>query len=203
MFVIGNNCCAAYLYQKIGVQFNHPFVWMVLSNLSIYNLLEHWYDIDWTNINLRESSERAGTYILNVDGLVDIHYVHYRLNLNKPTLEVMRPKNSHEAVGSHIEWNQIYKYVVSKYISRTARMLKLSEPPCFLIKQESYANNNMMVDLSSIAQHQSNFKRYIITTDTNLENDPQRTRIQCVNHIGMPIETVNQYYNDIRTWFAL
>ena len=77
MNVISNNCCGGWFYRLHHHQFNNPFIWMVASYETIYNTMMHFYDINWANINLTESNLRRNTFIITVDNIIELHYVHY------------------------------------------------------------------------------------------------------------------------------
>lgn len=196
MFCIGNNCCTGYLYHKLHIPFNNPFVWMVLPNKSVYNLLSNFYHINWSNISMRKSNIKPNTYIITVDDIIDIHYVHYHLNPMAAKLTCIKSANR---LQNHLEWKYIYKYIVEKYFERVKRMVMLKEPPCFLIDEETYITDS--ISLSDIALVDSPFKRYIISTQ-KITVDNELVFNNVINRKMLPIDVVDTHINSIMSFIG-
>jgi hypothetical protein len=135
MFVIANNCGGADYYNLHNTEFNNPFMWSCCFAADILRIIQQFYHINWSNITptfMTESTAISNNYIefqqfipgFIIDGLAEIYYTHYLYDAycEQPTIR-----------GSNTYHRQNYKYAFQKYISRTAKMCKLTEPPCFLI----------------------------------------------------------------------
>ena len=196
MLVIANNCCGGWLYQRANVPYNNPFIWMVAPYKSILTVMEHFRDIHWGNFQLRESRTRLGTFIISVDGQIDLHYVHYKFNPLVSHAIVDRQLNKSGGVRD-VESNHIWEYVVDKYIERTKRMLRSNEPPVFLLRDETYASD--INQLPVCMYHSSPYKRIIITANKGLNrNDSVVTTIHPnATLINDPRRCVNTFFDRI------
>lgn len=198
MFVIGNNCCGGMVYRMAKIQFNNPFMWAVCPYRGIKHIMEHFHDINWGNITLSESKFRKRSYIITVDKAFPIHFVHYKFNknVNTPTV-ITNGSNRDDDWSSDIEWNHIWEYVVEKYMERVKRMVKVNELPCFLLHEDKFDNEGYPVTLKDIADHESPYKRIIITTDTGITRNDGVCKIIHTETRNYPKPSVREYYDDI------
>ena len=198
MFVISNNCCGGMVYRMTKVQFNNPFMWAVCPYRGIKYIMEHLYDINWGNITLSESKLRKRSYIITVDNAFPIHFVHYKFNkkVKKPTV-VTHGSNQDDDWSSDIEWNHIWEYVVEKYIERVKRMVNLQEQPCFVLHEDKFDNEAYPVTLKELAEHESSFKRIIITTDTSITRNDDVCKTILTETRNYPKPSVRKYFDEI------
>lgn len=120
------------VYRLSKVQFNNPFMWAVCPYRGIKHIMEHLYDINWSNISFSKSTIRKNTYVITVDNAFPIHYVHYKFNKKyyEPHV-IIHGSNKDDDWSSDVESDHIWDYVFEKYIERTKRMMKTNELPCF------------------------------------------------------------------------
>lgn len=146
MNIIGNTCIGARLYQLNNSCYTNPFMWSIVDADSMIKLIENYKHIDFYNYDISKSDYYNRTsfyrnqyknelkqplfiFKITIDGLVDVHYVHYRFNAYKTTPTVN---------GANVEGNRIYEYVVEKYISRVKRMVENNEQPKFVVTALEY-----------------------------------------------------------------
>ena len=202
MNIIANNCCGGWFYRLHQVQFNNPFIWMVASYDSIYNAMEHFYDINWANIQLSESRLRKNTYIITVDKLIELHYVHYILSEECTELTV-RPHKLYPEYDGNILGDQIWNYVVDTYMKRTRRMIASAEQPSFLIRDEKYASVGTHKRIYDIACCPVPYKRVIITKEPITSPDETKCKIIHTETIEFPKPTIEKYYNQLNGFYGL
>lgn len=203
MLVISNNCCGGRLYQRMQCQFNNPFIWMVAPYDSIIYTMDNWRTIRWNNIKIRRSSLRKNTFIIVVDDCIELHYVHYKYDANAKSIVQEHKFSAEEEWTGDVFYYKIWEFVTKKYVERAKRMLSISEPPMFLIREGGYANAGCKHTLADIANHPSNYRRIIITTDSSLERNDDVCKVIHVDSIEAPSPTVLHHFNDIREFFAL
>ena len=182
MNTISNNCCGGWYYKYNNTPYNNPFMWSITQYDSIVYLLQHFYDINWSNIKMRPTTLLAAknTYAITIDSKVTINYVHAVFNpkMRKPTV-IHKPN-----IGNDVEYCKIWEYIGEKYISRINRMMICNEPPSFILRPNS-GNNNWTTDqLIKLINIQSPFKRVIITTDDTLKSDNILSKVIYIEHYG-------------------
>lgn len=128
MNVISTNCAGSYIMTSGNQPLSNPFSWAFTPYKSIRVLLEHFSEINFTNIKLSESQKWKNTYTLTIDNDVDIYYIHYHFNPLRTT-----PKK----VNNDISMNNIWEYIIEKYKIRLQRMITNGEMPSFLILQNN------------------------------------------------------------------
>ena len=133
MNVISTNCAGSYIMTRNGGRLGNPFSWAFTPYKSIRVLLDAYHKIQWHKFQLIESTKWKSTYAIVVDSCIEINYIHYHLNL-------LRKEPA--CVNHDISSNDIYKYVVDRYVERTKRMLASNEPPRFLILQNKSAGDD-------------------------------------------------------------
>lgn len=144
--LIGNNCLPGFIYKNTHTIYNNPFMWNVIDLDDLCKMMEYFDEINWFNVTLREqTSSNPGwdnTYILRIDDLIDVHYIHDRFDpsCNTPV---------HKGVNVH--YNCIWEYLIQKYFTRLKRMLLSDIKPIFVAHQyntglyehETYIHENM------------------------------------------------------------
>lgn len=121
--LIGNTCIASWITNKLLTQpFINPVCWSILEFQSAYNLVKHFYDINWNNFKLEWNDEKNECSIF-VDDLVKIIYVHYKFAYDAE--EITHTLND-------IYSNKIWEYVYEKYRTRAKRMVDSKIEPRFI-----------------------------------------------------------------------
>ena len=176
------------MYRLNKIAFNNPFVWAIVSYKDIYYLMNNFYDINWNTFDVEKSTIWEDTYLVNVDNNLKIHYLHYKYNPKalKPQ-KVLYSNSIDDEWNGNVIYNKIWDYVEEKYMDRVKRMKELKEPPVFLIHEESLGNKSSDVTLSDLAEADSKFRRYIITTNSTISRNDDICRISVVNQRLYPI----------------
>ena len=128
MNVISTNCAGSYIMTSGTEPLGNPFSWAFTPYKSIKALLEHFYDINFANIQLTESAKWKATYTLTIDDMVDIYYIHYHFN---PYRKIPYKENN------DISMCNVWEYIIDKYLLRTKRMIENGVQPVFLILQNN------------------------------------------------------------------
>lgn len=167
MNVIANNCCGGWLYTHNKIEYNNPFMWSITQYDSIIYLLTHFYDINWTNIQLLDSPLRNKTYQIIVDKHVAIHYIHCLFNQKEPhPTKVFR-----KTIGNDIDYCRIWEYVYEKYITRVRRMISCGENPSFLLRPNDGNCKWDREQINNLLTVPTPFKRILITTIPDIVTD--------------------------------
>ena len=82
-------------------------------------------------------------------------------------------------------------------------MLECNEKPCFLIRDENYANTKCKHTIKDIAYNNSNFKRIIITKDKNITRNDEICKTIHPNKIEVPLPTIIHNFQQINDFFNL
>lgn len=118
--IVGNNCTTAQVYRRFGIQFDNPFMWTQIQYPSFAALVSNFSSINFNNIEVyRHRITDQGwfllrdSYVLNIDGKVDVNYVHYKdigtvIGSQKNDLLLENPK----------------EYIIQKYKERLERWKK-------------------------------------------------------------------------------
>ena len=192
--IIGNNCCGGNFYQKKGILYNNPFIWMVVPYDSMAILMTQFSSIRWEKIALRPSSLRPNTFILNVDNKIDIHYVHHEYNPNYSTPTLI--KNS---FGSHLASSQIWTYVVKKYVQRVKEMAETNMHPMFIVHDQVWGDQKLTID--DLIKIKCNYKRVFVTDHYPQFNyDKENTKIIYSAPRLLPEPMIHKYFSEINTF---
>jgi len=190
MLVISNNCCGGRFYNRHNLEFNNPFIWMVCPNDSIMYVMNNFNKINWFNYDFEKSTLKKNTYIIKVENVIELHYVHY--NFDSKATKLYTNKDTNE-----VYYCRIWEYINQKYLDRVQRMLECKDKPIFLIRDEAYANSNSKYSIKDIAYNNSDYKRIIITKDKSVTRNDELCKTILVNKIELPLTTINKYYNSI------
>ena len=57
MFILGNDCTGARIYQAKGKEYNNPFIWCLVPPDSFSYLYNHYKNIDFNDIELKKDGE--------------------------------------------------------------------------------------------------------------------------------------------------
>lgn len=202
MNIISNNCCGGWFYRFHQQPFNNPFIWMVAPYDTIYNAMMHFFDINWSNITINESKKRRNTFIITVDRLLELHYVHYIFSPEYPELTI-KPHKIYPEYDGDILSDHIWEYVVETYIKRTKRMIQSGELPMFLVRDEKFASENNKKTLHDIALAEAPFKRVIITIDKTLQIDTPLCKVIHPDAIELPRPTIEKYYKQLNEFYGI
>ncbi len=190
MNVISNNCAGSYFMTNGTEKLGNPFSWAIVTYSSIDAILTHFYDINWSNISINESTRWKGTYFITVDNLFDIHYIHYHFN----------PENQVPVIHGHdISSCDIWEYIVSKYITRVKRMVRIHDIPKFLIVEDnSSGTREEYLDLYN-RHADSPFKICWCAYDET--NTSYRPNLIKIGQKKLPKPIVDEYYSKIANCF--
>lgn len=203
MLVISNNCCGGRLYQQSNTKFNNPFTWAVVPYDSIIYVMDNFYKIDWYDYDLKKSKLRPNTFIINVEDKVEFHYVHYKFDPKAKNIIQERKFDKEENWTGDVLYCRIWEFINQKYLERVKRMLDCKEEPCFLIRDETFANANSNFSIMDIANNKSTFKRFLITTNENVDRNDDICKTVHVGKIEMPLPTVIHNFSQINSFFNL
>lgn len=119
MNLIGNDCLSSFIQKKYsGVSYINPFTWALVDYVSFKNCIEHFNTINWFNIKLSENDAFENTFVVTVDDICSIQYIHYKYN---------------------------YEMVCNNYFKRVKRMLLSQEAPTFILRQNPYCGNDKLL----------------------------------------------------------
>lgn len=198
MLVIGNNCISARLYEQLKLEFNNPFIWMVLPYDSVCYLMSNWDSINFNKFEIKASKFKNNTFVLIIDGKIELHFVHYVLdkNANMPLKEQKYTKDG--AWWGNVRFKDIESYIKEKYITRLNRMKQCNEEPVFLLRDEVYAaNNNSSKTMKDVANNTSKYKRIIITRDKSITRNDSVCKTIHIDKLDTLEHTVQTYITEI------
>lgn len=133
MNLICNNCASGFVYQKLGIEYNNPFMWNLISVDSFTRLICNWDQLKFTAIKLPSSVPLNGVPMV-IDNKVEVKYIHIRYDEN-----AVAPYKKFVDVFCNAPW----EYAVNKYYARLRRMRMAGELPIFLIADD---HTNKTVD---------------------------------------------------------
>lgn len=203
MLVISNNCCGGRLYQQTNTKFNNPFIWAVVPYDSIIYVMNNFEKINWFDYDFEKSKLRQNTFILKVENNIEFHYVHYKYDPKAKSIIQEKKFDKEENWTGDVLYYKIWEFINQKYLDRTKRMLECNEEPCFLIRDENYANANSKYTIKDIAYHQSKFKRIIITKDKNIIRNDEICKTIHPDKIEVPLPTIIHNFQQINDFFNL
>lgn len=203
MLVISNNCCGGRLYQKLDTKFNNPFIWMVSPYHSIHYTMLNFDNVDWYNYTFEKSKLRENTYIVKVVDEIELHYVHYKFDPNAKNIYQEKKFDREEKWTGDVYYCKIWEFINEKYIERVERMLALKENPSFLLRDETFANQNSKISMRDIAYCDSPYKRVIITRDQKIDRNDDICKTIHVKDIEMPEPTVRHNLDEIKGFLAI
>lgn len=120
MSLISNSCVTGYLYKDyFKIPFQNPFIWSYIDINSFINLMINYQTLNYNNIKMENTNH------IIIDGLVDVHYLHYVKDSTYNVPTYIKSDNT-------IRYKNIEDYVIDKYKSRLKRM-SVNEEPIFII----------------------------------------------------------------------
>lgn len=123
MNIVNNSCIGSYIAKKISPDgFHNPFQWCQIDFASMYHMIKNWDSINWFSYDIIKDDNLA--FSLLIDGIINVKYIHYKFDKNA---KVVTKK------GTEVFYYKIWEYIVDKYETRIKRMLKLNEPPMFIL----------------------------------------------------------------------
>ena len=130
MFLISNNCIAAYIYQFNAVEFNHPFMWSVINLPDMINLINFFNEINFNNISIDfyKSTNKVwnNTPIVNIDNMINVHYIHTKIGSGQTIRKNGDLYIDNPLIGVH-----------QAYLRRIKRMYTQKVMPEFVINQSN------------------------------------------------------------------
>lgn len=156
MNIISNNCVSGFIQRDILKQaYNNPFIWTTIEEVDMKNLILHFDDIDFENVDLYKD-ERWNFYI-RIDDIVNVNLTHYKFakEYDKPT--IAGPNNN------DIFYNRIWEYIVEKYMARVNRMKTQNEKPIFILcgandRPRYNFGNDYSLDILTEISNKTNYK---------------------------------------------
>lgn len=128
MNIISNNCTTGFLYRNMGIQFNNPFFWNLISAEDYTNLILNFNYIDFNSTEF-QLSESGWVYVM-IDNKIRVNYIHCKYKSGSKT----------ERIGFDIFSDDPIYYAKNKYISRLERMKLSEERPLFFICEDITPN---------------------------------------------------------------
>ena len=126
MNIISNNCTAGWIYKQSGIQYNNPFVFTIMTPKDFTNLINNY---DTLNFGNREIRQEGTCYVITIDGLVDIKYIHHKeKDVDTPYIKIER--GDRNMYGRNMK-----DYILSAYDRRVSRM---EGPPLFIISEREH-----------------------------------------------------------------
>lgn len=126
MNLVCNNCASGFVYQKLGIEYNNPFMWNLISVESFKNLMCQWNSLNLAAIKLPNEPPLKGVPLI-IDSKVEVKYIHILYDKDAST-----PYKKFVDVYSNAPWT----YAINKYITRLKRMLACKQCPIFLISDD-------------------------------------------------------------------
>lgn len=208
MNIISNNCAGAFLYTKLGIEFNNPFMWSLIFARDMLSLIKQTetnrHEPNWRNVSalfMSMATADENRYVeygydplipgLLVDNLFSVYFTHYRYrkDASSPIYKTI-----------NVYYNKNYLFAANKYIQRLARWTTVYEPFRYLIvAYERHGWNRTLVnELLSIKY---SHKLLLFTTESVTSNQ-DNVRIICDKSINNsqrfdPKYVVHDYYNPI------
>ncbi len=187
--IISNNCCGSNYYRKKNIEYNNPFIWMVVPQNSIKILLTEFDKIDWYNIDMKKSTIRKNTFIIIVDNKIELHFIHHYFDPKHNELFFYKDRE-----GSHLCSNRIWEYIIKKYFERVDLMLKTNMQPKFIIQDQWYGNDK--TNMNELIKIPCKYKRIFITSE-NVNSSDKNCKIIKVKYKEQPEPTINKFFNEI------
>ena len=131
MNLITNCCIGGDYYNEMKLEYNNPFIWVIIKPNDMIQLIGNFNKLNFNNIKLLSSefsNEKRQCFKLNIDNLVDIHYPHYLKNEYYKEIQYGSTDTSVDVLYYKIE-----DYIIETYKRRLNRMLINKEIPQFLI----------------------------------------------------------------------
>lgn len=176
MILISNTCLGSWITSRcLNEPFTHPFAWNLIDALSMQNIIEYWYEINWLNAEIYDINNMFG---IKIDNKVKVLYPHYRFDATASTIRKQ---------DIDIYYCRIWEYIFAKYIERAKRLLQEMKTtkrfPYFLL---AYANHPLIhhkcamytnEEINSIISHNINefpiyisFNKYHLASANNLSH---------------------------------
>lgn len=191
MNIISNVCNGAFLYNKMNIQFNNPFMWSVLFYKDLKELCTNFDNIDFKTAIPIPGIHAKGTCSMNIDNdKLFIRYIHYYQNSScKMPMKI----------GPNIHYCKIWEYTYLKYITRVERMLNSKEDPVFLIMDRkddlNIENTQNLINTTKYKIILFTNYNYKITNDKVKLIKADLTDNQLYNF--EPKDFIDNYYNEI------
>lgn len=123
MQIICNNCASGFLYKKMNMMYNNPFMWNLIPADSFLYLMLNWDNINFNKIDFPDKTPKKGIDII-IDSKIIIRYIH-----------ILYDKKAIKPIKNFVDvyYNKPWEYALEKYNNRCKRMFETKENPIFLI----------------------------------------------------------------------
>lgn len=208
MNIVSNNCAGAFLYTKMGIEFNNPFMWSLIFAKDMVSLLRQTElnrtEPDWRKVSALFMSQSTATenhYVeygddplipgLLIDNLFSVYFPHYRYRKDAST-PIRNTIN--------VYYNKNYIFAANKYMQRLARWTTVHEPIRYLIV--AYDRHGWTRTLvNELLSIEYNHRLLLVTTESVTSNQ-DNVHIICDKLINQshrfdPKYIVQDYYNTI------
>lgn len=141
MNIISSTCIGGHIYKQTNQEYTNPFIWLFIDYESMKQLMLNFYKINYMNISISENENFSNTYILNIDNLINLQYIHYKQNdlFITPVIKY-----------NNVCVKDAKQYVIDKYMLRVEKMLNKKEPPIFVVGVNPYLSQNQILDLAKL-----------------------------------------------------
>ena len=219
MNIVSNNCAGAFLYTKMGIEFNNPFMWTLIFAKDMVSLIHRTEpnrtepnrtEPNWRNVSalfMNRSTAIGNKYIeynndplipgLRVDDLFTVYFPHYRFRPDavvpiQHTINVYYCKN--------------YEYAATKYMQRLLRWRDSTEPiSWFIVAYERHGWNRRLID--ELLSVEYSHRILLVTTESVKSNQPNVSVIcdKTINNTKLfdPKYVVDAYYPAIQSVFNI
>lgn len=158
MFIVGNDCTGARIYQVKDREYDNPFMWCLIPPKSFSFLYHNFKNIDFNSIEIKKYGD---WYKIVIDGKVDVYYPHYRFDKNckKPIIGKS---------GIDVYYEKIDEYIVEKYRTRLKRM---KGEPVFVVNDTKtpLVEGKCVYDKNDVAEYIDTNDCYILTGDKTIK----------------------------------
>ena len=190
MNIISNSCIGGFLMRDyLKEKFNNPFIWSYIDNISFFNLIKNYENINWLNFELIK--DKNWNFCILVDNLVKINYPHYHFDPNANKITFFDDDNQHR----NVYYNKIWEYIVEKYKTRTERMLKINVKPIFILASCYDGLNDLHqydnIIINKIDNLKTEFDIIMVSNNYKFKNKKCYTYKYSKNNI----ELANEIYN--------
>ena len=214
MNIVSNNCAGAFLYTKMGSEFNNPFMWTLIFAKDMISLI-HRAEHNSTEPNFRNVSAvfmssntaTSNRYIeynndplipgLLVDDVFTVYFPHYRYRY-----DAVVP--IHQTINVYYRKN--YEYAATKYMQRLKRWYTNTEQVSwFIVAYDRHGWSRQHIDELMSFKY---FHRLLLVTTEAVESDQSNVCVICDKNINNtklfdPKYVVDAYFPIIQSFFNI
>ena len=158
MFILGNDCTGARIYQAKDKEYDNPFMWCLIPPKSFSFLYKNFTNIKFENVEVKKDGE---WYKIVIDKNVDVYYPHYRFDGNVKTPTVGKS-------GIDVYYYKIEEYIIEKYTSRLKRM---TGSPLFIINDTKtpLVNGKCTYNKDDLTEYVNKGDCFVLTSDKTIK----------------------------------